>query len=101
MFIPLYLTAGYNIGIGESFCIKPVISLGAAYVDARYKDALTASSPDKKLQEFYPASKIGLYGDYKFTSALSFSVGCEYGTVFENGGRLSFVMANAGIGYSF
>lgn len=101
MFIPFYLTGGYNIRIGENFCFKPVISFGCAYVDARYKDALTASSPDKKLQEFYPASKIGLYGNYKFTSALCFSVGCEYGAVFENGGRLSFVIANAGIDYSF
>jgi len=101
MLIPLYLTAGYNIGIGESFCIKPVISLGSAYVDARYKDALTGSSPDKNLKEIFPSLKIGLYADYKFTNALSFSVACEHGTVFENGGRLSFIQANAGIAYSF
>ncbi len=102
-FAPIYLTAGYRIGIGNSFCIKPVISLGGAYVDAKYKDRKKSISEgqDSHLKTFEPASKSGLTAEYSITDSLTSAIGCEYGGVFEKDGNLNFIVVSAGLNYSF
>ncbi len=103
MFAPLYLTAEYNFRIGDSFAIKPGLSIGGVYLDAKYVDRnrTAVEGRDMHLQTFEPAFKAGLSARYMFTDYLSLTAGCEYGAVVEKNGLLSFITANAGIGYSF
>ncbi len=101
MMAPLYLFINYNIRIGDSFIIKPVISFGGVYIDMMYLDASAASSPNKHLQIFGLSFKGGLAAEYRFTDFIAISAGCEYGAIIQNTGLLSFILANVGISYSF
>jgi hypothetical protein len=99
---PLYLTAGYRIGIGNSFLIKPLISAGGAYVDAKYLDRTKIlSEQDSHLMTFEPTAKGGLFSEYILINSLTLSLGCEYGAIIEKNGILHFAAAHAGINYSF
>ncbi len=100
---PVYLTAGYRFGIGQSFAIKPVISIGAAFIDAKYKDRKKSISEgqDSHLKTVEPASRSGIIFEYIITDSLTSTVGCEYGGIFEKEGNLNFVVASAGVNYSF
>ncbi len=99
--VPLYLTSGYNYGIGESLKIKPLLSFGSAYMDVKYKDASSPAKPNKHLQIISPAFKAGIAAKYSLTEYISFSAGCEYGAIIQNNGVLNSIYVNAGIGYSF
>jgi len=103
MLAPGYLTAGYNIMIGDSFSIKPVLSFGGAYVGMKYYDRnrTAAEGRDRDLSIFEPAFKAGLSAEYRFTDYLLISAGCAYGAVVEKSGMLNFILVNAGIGFSF
>ncbi len=100
---PVYLTAGYRFNIGESLCIKPVISIGGAYVDAEYKDRMKSISEgqDSDLSTFEPATKSGLFAEYKISEILTSTIGCEYGNIIEKKDIIHFVVASAGVNYSF
>ena len=103
LFFPVYLTFGYNITIGNSFIIKPLISIGAAYIDMKYNDRnkTIAEGRDRHLQIAAFSFKAGLAAEYRFTETISVSLGCEYGAIVQNTGLLSFILVNAGIGFSF
>ena len=100
-FAPLCLSAGYNLMLKETFSIKPVISAGGAYLDVKYKDAMDAGDPDKKLRVFEPVIKAGISVSYMLSESFSFSAGCEYGVIIEKSGILNFAVLNAGAVYSF
>ncbi len=103
MLVPLYLTAAYNIEIGDSFIIKPVLSIGGVYIDMDYIDRnkTIAEGQARELQIVEPAYKAGLAVEYKYTDKLSFSAGCDYGAIRQNTGLMTYISINAGIGYSF
>ncbi len=103
LFFPVYLTFGYNITIGNSFSIKPLISIGPAYIDMKYNDRnkTIAEGRDRHLQIAAFSFKAGLDAEYRFTDTISVSLGCEYGAIVQNTGLLSFILVNTGIGFSF
>ena len=100
---PVYIFASYNIWIVKGFYLKPVLSVGGAYLDVKYLDRnkTILEGRDKHLQIFEFAFKAGISAEYRFTNSLSVSVGCEYSAILQNTGLLHFLIVNAGIGYSF
>ncbi|PKL17080.1 MAG: hypothetical protein CVV49_12765 [Spirochaetae bacterium HGW-Spirochaetae-5] len=100
---PVYLTAGYILGIGRGFAVKPVISIGAAYIDAKYIDREKSISEgqDSHLKTVEPAFKTGISAEYIIADSLTCSIGCDYGAVIEKEGNLTFIVASAGVNYSF
>jgi hypothetical protein len=101
MFVPLYATAGYHIGIGDRFSIKPVLSLGGTYIDMNYTDRNRVDGQNRHLRIFEASFKAGVSAEYWYSDSLTILAGSEYGAVIEKSGLLSFVLINAGIGYSF
>jgi fibronectin type 3 domain-containing protein len=103
MLVPAYLYAGYNIGIAAGFCLKPVISIGGAYLDVKYFDRNKTISEgrDIHMQIFEISFKAGITAEYRFENSLSVTLGCEYGAIIEKSGLLHFIVLNAGISYSF
>ena len=101
MLAPFYITSAYDLKLSEIFRIKPLLSIGYAYLNANYKDASSPSKPDKNLQIYEPTVKAGLYTDCRFSDSLSLSIGCEYSTIIEKNGYMSFILVNAGLNYFF
>lgn len=102
-FAPIYLTSGYNIVLNKNFCIRPVLSFGGAYLDAKYinRNEIYTKGETQHLHTFEHSLKGGLYAEYRYNKIYSISTGCEYGTVIEKNNNLKFINYNAGIGYSF
>lgn len=103
IFVPLYLSTSYNIGIGDSFSIKPVLSFGGAYLDAEYLNLNKTVSEGREvhLRIFEPSFKAGFTADYTITELYSISAGFEYGGIVEKNGMLGFMLFNIGIVYYF
>ncbi len=103
MLVPAYLFAGYNIGLGAGFFLKPVISFGGAYLDVKYFDRnkTIAEGRDIHMQIFELSFKAGITAEYRFSNLLSITLGCEYGAIIEKTGLLHFLIVNSGISYSF
>jgi hypothetical protein len=103
MFVPLYLSTFYNIGIGDSFTIKPGLSFGGAYLDSEYLDLNKTVSEGREvhLRVFEPSFKAGFTAEYNVAELYSISALCEYGSIIEKGGMLGFMLISVGVVYSF
>ena len=101
--VPFYLTTGYNICLGKSFVIKPVLSFGGTYLDAYYTDynKTDEENKDTDLTVVEPSFKAGITAEFRVTKSVSISAVSEYGFIKENSGLLNFAIFSAGIGYSF
>lgn len=101
--VPLYLSAFYRSHLTEKISIIPVLSVGATYLDVKYKDhstgPLSESESHKKL--FEPSLKAGISLNWNFTEKITIGTGFDYGFIFEKKGILHFTIFNINAGYNF
>ncbi|MBN1500550.1 MAG: fibronectin type III domain-containing protein [Spirochaetes bacterium] len=102
-FMPFYVTIGYNLFRLNGLSMKPIVSVGIAYLNVEYVDRnkTAAEEPTQYLHIFKPTFKTGLSAEYKYTNSIFFSAGCEYGMVYQNDGSLNYMLINAGAGFFF
>ncbi len=97
--IPFLLNIKYSYIIFNFFYIAPEFKAGPAYFSYHSKKNKDTKDFEKNAIEIM--SQIGIAAGKKISDKINISISLDYGIIFEKEDRLSFVMMNIGIGYTF
>ncbi len=100
IFIPALLTAGYRIPLPWKLSFVPEISAGGSYDTVYYYTAYKKPDYTHK-SSFQAAAKCGAFIEYRLPWDFSARLGAEYGSIFEEDGRLAFLSYSIGAGAEF
>ncbi|MCU0821326.1 MAG: DUF2380 domain-containing protein [Spirochaetes bacterium] len=100
IFIPALCSIGYRIPLHRDFSIVPEISGGASYDTVYYYNAYKEADYTKN-SSFQPTAKAGAAVEYRLPLDFLLRLGAEYGSIFEQDGRLEFLSFTFGAGAEF
>ncbi len=102
--IPAHIYAGYRFTFIDSIAITPVVSGGWCYNTVKYdKDGIPAGEKAEYSSEslWEPFAKGGINVGIIPGGNFEIFAGCEYGSIFEEDGRLEFLIISAGVKGAF
>ena len=98
-FVPITLSVGYRFPLWR-FSIIPQVCAGASY-DTVYYYTIVGSADYSKYSSLQSIAKGGLILEYSLQGYFQIHLNSEYGTIFENDGRIEFVSYGLGVGMLF